>query len=102
MPASPSSVRARRRFSVDPRSRAKIAAPSVADTIAPTSMPCRSVRSSSQWATTPVTIAVISVPSVARLTAEPSTGRISEKPAARPPSKRIRASAMTPIVRASS
>ena len=46
MPASPSSVRARRRLSVDPRSSAKIAAPSVADTIEPTSSPSSSVRSS--------------------------------------------------------
>ena len=78
MPASPSSVRARRRLSVDPRSSAKIAAPSVADTIAPMSRPCSSVTSSSQCATIPVTIAVMSVPSVASATAEPSTGRISE------------------------
>ena len=102
MPASPSSERARRRFSVDPRSRAKIAAPSVAETIAPTSIPCSSVRSISQCAAMPVTTAVTSVPSVAMLSAEPSTGLISWTPAARPPSKRISASAMTPIRRASS
>ena len=42
-------------MSVEPRSSAKIAAPSVADTIEPTSSPCSSVRSSSQCATSPVT-----------------------------------------------
>ncbi len=102
MPASPSSVRASRRLSVEPRSSAKIAAPSVADTMEPTSRPCSSVKSSSHAAARPVTIAVISVPSTARLSADPSTGRISPKPAARPPSNRISASAMMPIVCASS
>ena len=102
MPASPSSVRARRRLSVEPRSSAKIAAPSVADTIEPTSIACSHGRSSSQWAARPVIIAVSSVPRSARLSADPMTGRISGKPAARPPSKRISASAMIPIVRASS
>ena len=41
------------------------------------------------------------VPTKARLSAGPSTGRISCQPAASPPSKRIRASAMIPTVRAS-
>ena len=50
----------------------------------------------------PVTIAVMSVPIVASASADPSTGRISWMPAASPPSKRIRARAMMPIVRASS
>ncbi len=100
MPASPSSVRASRRLSVEPRSSAKIAAPSVADTIEPTSMLCSSVKSSSRYAARPVMTAVSSVPTSARLSAEPSTGRISGRPAAKPPSKRISASAMIPIVRA--
>ncbi len=101
-PDSPSSVRAIRRRSVEPRSRAKIAAPSVDATMAPRSSPSRVERSNSHAAASPVRAAVISVPTVARLTAGPRTGRISLMPARRPPSKRIRARAMIPMVRASS
>ena len=50
----------------------------------------------SHEAAKPVTTAVISVPTSARLSAGRSTGRISAQPAARPPSNRISASAMTP------
>jgi hypothetical protein len=45
---------------------------------------------------------VPSVPSTASESEGLSTGRISSKPAVRPPSNRISASATTPIVRASS
>ena len=102
MPASPSSVRARRRRSVEPRSTAKIAAPSVDDTIAPMSRPCSRLMSNSRLAPKPTMIAVISVPTVARLNAGTNTGRISCQPDARPPSYRMSASAMIPTVWASS
>jgi hypothetical protein len=88
---------------VEPRSSAKIAAPSVDATIDPISRPSRVPKSSnSPAAVSPVIAAVMNVPTRARLTAGRSTGRISSKPAVRPPSKRIRASATTPMVRASS
>ena len=102
VPDSPSSIRARRRLSVDPRSSEKIAALSVAATMEPMSMPSSRSRSKIHAAANPVRIAVRIVPRVDRLIAVPSTGRISEMPAERPPSNRIRASAMTPSVRASS
>ena len=101
-PASPSSVRARRRRSVDPRSTAKIAAASVEATIEPSNMPSSVERSSSQAAASPVITAVAMVPTTASAIAGRSTGRISEKPAASPPSKMIRASARTPMSRSSS
>ena len=47
-PDSPSSVRASRRRSVDPRSSAKIAAPSVDASTEPSSRPCSHERSNSQ------------------------------------------------------
>ena len=100
-PDSPSSVVARRRLSVDPRSSAKIAAPSVAASTDPSSRPLRVERSKSNTAAKPVTTAVTIVPTTARLSAGVSTGRISSSPEVRPPSKRIRASAMIPIRRAS-
>ena len=101
-PASPSSVRASLRRSVDSRSRAKIAAPSVDEMIAPSSMPSSVLRSNSHDAAKPQITAVPSVPTTASSSDGRSTGRISSKPADSPPSKRISASATTPIVRASS
>ena len=102
IPASPSSVRASLRRSVDPRNRAKMAAPSVADTIEPTSSPSSVVRSNNHAATRPAITAVTSVPTSARPIASLRTGRISRNPAVRPPSNRISASATTPMVRARS
>ena len=102
MPASPSSVRARRRRSVESRSTAKIAAPSVEDTIAPIRSPSSALMSNSRLAPKPTMTAVTSVPTVARLKAGTNTGRISCQPEARPPSNRISASAMMPTTRASS
>ncbi len=97
-PDSPSSVRARRRSMLDPRSTEKIAALSVQATIEPSSRPSSVVRSSSQEAVRPTIAAVITVPTVASDRLTPSTGRISPQPAASPPSNRISASAMMPIV----
>ncbi len=101
-PASPSSVRARRLRSVEPRSSAKIAAPSVEAMIEPSSRPSSVERSNSQTAAMPVIAAVANVPSTASPIAGRRTGRISAKPAVSPPSNRISASATTPIERASS
>ena len=101
MPASPSSMRASRRLSEEPRSIAKIAAPSVEETIAPSSSPSSSVKSNSHVAARPQIAAVISVPRKARLRTGLSTGRSSSKPALSPPSNRISASATIPISRAS-
>src|SRR5918999_2806393 len=101
-PDSPSRMRASRRTRLEPRSTEKIAAPSVASTIDPSSRPSSVSRPSSQVAASPTTAAVISVPNVASEMLGQSTGRISPQPAARPPSNRIRTSAITPIVRASS
>ena len=84
-PASPSSVRASLRRSVDPRRTAKIAAPSVAASAAPSSMPSSVVRSNSHAAAKPADQrGERCVPTVARLIAVPSTGRISWKPGAQP------------------
>ena len=66
-PDSPSSVRASRRPSVEPRSSAKIAALSVDDRIPPSSRPSSVVRSSSHEAVSPATTAVTTVPTTARL-----------------------------------
>ena len=101
-PASPSSVRASLRRSVDSRRSAKIAAPSVEEMIAPISMPSSVLRSNSHAAAKPQITAVPSVPRIASDSDGRSTGRISSKPADSPPSNRISASATTPIVRASS
>jgi hypothetical protein len=101
-PVSASSVRASLRRSVEPRSRAKIAAPSVAATIEPMRSPSSVVTSKSQAAARPAITAVTIVPTSASASAGTMTGRISGNPLVRPPSNRIRASAMTPIVRASS
>ena len=102
-PDSPSSVRASLRRSVELRSSAKIAAPSVLASTAPTSRPSLRVKSSnSSVAVTPAIAAVIGVAISASDTAVPSTGRISTMPEVRPPSNRISASATIPIVRASS
>ena len=57
-PDSPSSVRASLRRSVEPRSSAKIAAPSVAATIEPSSSPSSVEKSNSQAAARPVITAV--------------------------------------------
>ena len=100
-PDSPSSVVASRRLSVEPRSSAKIAAPSVAASTEPSSSPLSVERSKSHTAARPVTTAVTIVPTTARLSAGVSTGRISSSPEVSPPSKRIRARAMIPIRRAS-
>jgi hypothetical protein len=102
MPDSPSSVRASLRSSVELRSRPKIAAPSVAETIEPSSSPSSMVRSKSHAAANPVTTAVARVPATASPIEGRSTGRISRKPAVSPPSNRISDRAMTPIPRASS
>ena len=99
-PASPSSVRASRRRSVEPRSSANIAAPSVDAMIEPSSSPSSVSRSNSQTAAMPVIAAVARVPTRASEMAGLSTGRISSKPAISPPSNRISASATMPIVRA--
>ena len=101
-PASPSSVRSSRLRSPDPRSSEKTAAPSVEATIEPTSRPSSVEKPNSHDAAKPVTTAVISVPGSASPIAGRSTGRISPQPAVSPPSNRIRASAITPIVSASS
>ena len=58
-PASPSSVRASGRRRVEPRSSAKIAAPSVEATIEPEQQALERVRSNSQAAASPATAAVI-------------------------------------------
>ena len=99
-PDSPSSVRESRFSSEEVRSTAKMAAPSVAAMIEPSSSPSVSDRSSSTIAATPPIAAVRRVPKSARLIAGRSTGRMSSQPAVRPPSKRISASAITPIVSA--
>ena len=101
-PDSPSSTRASLRLSVEPRSSAKIAAPSVAARTEPSSSPSSVLRSNRNAAARPSSTAVRIVPTIARLTAAGSTGRISRKPEFSPPSNRISARAMMPIVRASS
>ena len=73
-PASPSSACASRRFSVEPRSTAKIAAPSVDATIDPTSMPSSVEKSKIHDAANPAITAVRNVPTSARLTAVPEHG----------------------------
>ena len=87
---------------IEPRSSAKIAAPSVDATIEPSSRPSSVPKSNSHAAASPDTAAVRKVPTRARLSAGRSTGRISPKPAVSPPSNRIRPSATTPMLRASS
>ncbi len=79
-----------------------MAAPSVEARIEPSNMPSRIVRSNSHAAVNPATIAVTSVPSTAIMAAGRTTGRISWKPAARPPSNRISDSATMPTTRAAS
>src|SRR5215211_1061169 len=101
-PDSPSSTRASRRGMLEPRSTENTAAASVDATIDPSSSPSSVLRSSSQTAAKPTTTAVRMVPANASETLGPSTGRISPQPAASPPSNRISARAITPIVRASS
>src|SRR5215217_3847535 len=101
-PASPSSVRSSRLRSPAPRSSEKTAAPSVDETIEPSSRPSSVEKPNSHEAASPVTTAVISVPGSANPIAGRSTGRISPQPAVSPPSNRISASAITPIVSARS
>ena len=101
-PDSPSSARASRRRRVELRSSAKIAAPSVLASTAPTIRPCSRSKPNSSAAVTPAIAAVIGVATSASEIAVPSTGRISTRPEVRPPSNRISASATIPIVRASS
>jgi hypothetical protein len=101
-PDSPSSVRARRRRSVEPRSTANTAAASVAATVEPSSSAGSVSRSRISAAATAVSAAVASVPSVARMIDVRRTGRISSKPLERPPSNRIIATATMPAWRASS
>ena len=100
-PDSPSSVLASLRVRVDPRSNEKIAAPSVDDRIAPSSRPSLVENPNKAAAASPKTPAVIIVPTVASAVEAPSTGRTCNRPLVNPPSNRIRASAITPIVRAS-
>ena len=99
-PASPSSTRARRLRSEDPRSRAKTAAPSVEAMIEPSSSPSSVEKSNSQEAARPATRAVIAVPNTASESDGTSTGRISCQPAVSPPSNRISARASTPTASA--
>ena len=99
-PDSASSVLASLRSSVELRSSAKIAAPSVDARTAPISSPSSVERSSSHAAARPVTTAVTTVPTTASDTADGSTARISNRPDVSPPSNRISASATIPIVRA--
>ena len=87
---------------LEPRSTEKIAALSVAATIEPMSIPSSIERSSSHAAVSPTPTAVRIVPANASERLVDSTGRISPQPALRPPSKRISATAMMPIVWASS
>ena len=101
-PDSPSSVRASRRRSVEPRSTANTAAASVAATVEPSSSAGSGSRSRISAAATAVSPAVASVPSVARMIDVFSTGRISSKPLESPPSNRISATATMPAWRASS
>jgi hypothetical protein len=68
----------------------------------PISIPSSSEISKIQVAASPVSAAVIMVPGIASATEAPRTGLISPKPTFSPPSKRISAKAITPIVRASS
>ena len=85
-PDSPSSVRAIRRRSVDPRSTANTAAASVAATVEPSSS-ASSVQLAEQGAAaSAVRPAVIRVPSVASATETRITGLISAQPLERPPS----------------
>ena len=79
-----------------------MAAPSVDATIEPSSRPSSVPKSNSHTAARPETAAVMKVPTRARLIAGRNTGRISPKPALSPPSNRIRPSATTPTLRASS
>ncbi len=101
-PDSASSVRASFFLRVDPRSTEKIAALSVPATIEPSRKPSSQLRSRSRWAATPVSTAVPIVPSVASERLGATTLRMSSQPATRPPSNRISARAMIPIVRANS
>ena len=79
-PDSPSSVVASRRLSVDPRSSAKIAAPSVAASTDPSSSPSSVERSKSHAAAKPVTAAVTIVPTSARLKRRCQHGADLEQP----------------------
>jgi hypothetical protein len=74
----------------------------VDEMIAPISMPSSVGRSNSHEAANPQITHVPSVPTIASDSEDRRTGLISSKPAVRPPSNRISASATTPIVRASS
>ena len=96
-PASPSSVSASRRRSEDPCSSANTAAPSVEARIEPSSSPSSVDRSNSTAAARPVTTAVTAVPTTASPSDGRSTGAAPASPVARPPSKRIAASARTPM-----
>jgi hypothetical protein len=73
----------------------------VAETIDPSSNPSSSVIPKIQVAASPAIAAVISVPGIASASDAPITGLISRKPTVKPPSKRIRPRAITPMVRAS-
>ena len=101
-PASPSSVIASLRRSVEPLSTEKTAAASVEAITAPSRKPSRVDTSSSRTARAPVIAAVSTVPTVASESEGPITGRIAENPVVRPPSNRISARAMIPISWASS
>jgi hypothetical protein len=96
---STSSVEAARSCSVVPalRSSAKTAAASVEATIAPTSMPVSQCMFSIHAAKMPASPAVISTPTVARLTAGHRVTRKVSRRVRMPPSKMITASASVPI-----
>ena len=102
IPDSPSSERASRRRSCEPRSTAKIAALSVAAIAAPRISDSSVPRSKSHAAASPASAEVTMVPTIASEIAVPSTGRISRHPAVSPPSKRISTRPIVPSVRVSS
>ena len=99
---SASSVRATFLLRVEPRRTENTAALSVAARIDPRSNPSSTEKSNSQAAANPAITAVRMVPTNASPLAARRTGLTSSKPAARPPSNRISASAITPTVCASS
>jgi hypothetical protein len=70
--------------------------------IDPTSSASSQVKSNSSFAASPASAAVASVPKIASESAGQATGRRSLKPPVRPPSNRMSARAMIPIVRARS
>src|SRR5947209_4165784 len=88
-PDSPSSVRASLRDNVEPRSSAKIAAPSVEDKIAPNRRPSWIENPKSAAAEMPTSSAVIAVPTVANDVEAPRTGGRCGRPLVSPPASRL-------------